>query len=492
MVDALGRIWERADSREIVLAAEVIAAWPAGDFGRLSALGVLKSAENATSVTCDACGRDHVEVVQSIESPPGSGLRAYIVCADSGRVAVPLERLRQWRIDYRALAERVARALSAAGDVQEIAPGRLWLLGKVTLGSRSREVFLARGTAWTGDGSVIAGHPRLSSSPSRLVLVAGALPPQEVWGGNPLVAALSAVVSSDDTELVVDRETLEGAATGGKRRKPSPATATFPTPKGTAWEDVRITMADLSVRIEVPGKQRQFTFQQAGFEDKKRRSVPDRLWALLKILAQCGGVLPFGSPQLGAAGRTNLRQNVRELCKRLAALMHIEGRPFFDSRRTRRYQTRFAITADGGLRFPTPARTTWDEVSITEVRPGFVSVAVGTVESFATFERAPQREVGGNWESAEREGELQHGYDLCALGLADNDGVLTAAGEALIALLRAEGKVQRPANDAALLALSDTLTRLMQIKASPFQYSPTGRIWCAHFAAASVLPRESR
>lgn len=96
-------ILERVRSNADVFTADEVATWPSGQLDDLVAAGVLLPEQPAKSIACDACGDDHVEVVEYVEAPPGTGLRAYIPCPVTGRVRVPLERLRQWRADPAAI-----------------------------------------------------------------------------------------------------------------------------------------------------------------------------------------------------------------------------------------------------------------------------------------------------------------------------------------------------------------------------------------------------
>jgi hypothetical protein len=266
----------------------------------------------------------------------------------------------------------------------------------------------------------------------------------------------------------------------------------FPTPAGATWEDVRLTVGDLRLAIDVRGKRKTFTFQEAGFEDRRRGSTPDRLWRLLRVFALRGGIIPFESPDLGKRERGNLKQNVSKLGHRLMALLHIEGSPFKDSRGSRRYEARFKIAATEGVRFPTPAGVNWDKITLTEVRPGVIGVSVEETEIFAAYSPPGEERQPGRWEAAERPGALTREYDFLTLGLAGDDGRPDARGEALITVLRAGGKVQRPQRDSAMLGLCKRLTDLLWLQDSPFQFSPERQTWSAHFYASSSVGDTSR
>jgi hypothetical protein len=252
-------------------------------------------------------------------------------------------------------------------------------------------------------------------------------------------------------------------------------------------------MSDQRILVEVLGKKKELTFQEAGFEEKRRRNVPDRLWGLLRIFAVHRGILPSNISSLDAKFRTSLKQNVSQLGKRLRALMLINGNPFKDTREARRYETRFHIFAEDGLHFPTPEGVTWDGVSIAEVRTGVIAVRADAADILGVYNAPDDEGVGaGRWEAAVQAGVLEREYDLRSLGLADEDSKPTPTGEALLAVLRSGGKIQRKSNDEAMLALGRHLSDLMQINESPFQFSKDQRIWSAFFEASSYVPQPSR
>jgi hypothetical protein len=81
-----------------IVTVDEAAEWPKGAFDALLREGFLQEIQPAMTVECDACFEGHAEVVEFVEEPPGSGLRAYIVCPESGRVKVDPQRMRRWEI----------------------------------------------------------------------------------------------------------------------------------------------------------------------------------------------------------------------------------------------------------------------------------------------------------------------------------------------------------------------------------------------------------
>jgi hypothetical protein len=494
VTDVLRLLRDRADAREPVYTADDVAVWPKGVVEQLVSAGLLTAAPNATAVVCDACAGDHVEEVVYVESPPGTGLRAYIRCPVEGRVAVPLERLRRWEVNFRTVAQHSASALDTCGDVEEVVPVRVWLLGKTSLGRLPYEIFFCRGLTWADGAEVVGRAARLRASPQPVILVPGDLPDTAIWAGDvPVVLPFTALMSWDGTCLSCDRAQLEVAVGKRKKAKPPAPTTSFPTPQGATWENVRIRMDDLRMRVEVLGRRKDLTFQKAGFEEKRRGNVPDRLWILLRQFAVHGGILPSNISSLPAQVRTNLKQDVSKLGQRLAALFLLDGKPFKDTRVTHRYEARFTIFAEEGLRFPTPEDLTWDGVSIAEVRAGVILVRADAADAFGVY-TAPDDETKspGRWEAAVREGTIEREYDLRSLGLADEDGKPNPTGEALLAILRGGGKVRRKNDDKAMLALGRLLGNLMQIDTPPFQFSSIQNKWSALFEATSIVPQPAR
>ena len=198
-----------------------------------------------------------------------------------------------------------------------------------------------------------------------------------------------------------------------------------------------------------------------------------------------GGVLPFKA--VDEKTRTNLKQYMSDLRRRLAALLPgIEGESIIYDKDETAYRTAFRISSERTLQFPTPSGTSWTDVSITPHGDTGVRIAVTASEKFSASRYEENEEDGGDvhrWEAAEREGTVERTYDLRTLGLADDMGRPNQAGKALLAVLAGQGTVQRKADDEGMLELCGVLTSLMGINSSPFEFAEIGRKWDALFDA---------
>jgi len=452
---------------------------------RLSGNGFIREVENATSVLCDACAGGHVEEVIFISSPRGCPPRAYIYCPENGHVKVPLYRLRQWEIDFGGLARAIALTLDLAGDSEEVVPGRIWFLGRATIAARSRELFLARGLTWEDARDVIGKSTRLNAARSAIVFAAGDVPPEEIWNGDaPPVLAFKTVASFEQAGLSVDRPHMESVLSAGRKKTATVPVKSFPTPAGTTWADVRIIVTDREMSITAKGKRRDHTFIEAGFEERRKRAAPDRLWALLKAFAMHGGVLPFRAVE--DRTRTNLKQYVSDLRQRLAALLPgIEGESIAHDKDGKSYRTVFRISCEEVLQFPTPRGASWTDVSITKRGDSSIRIAVTATEEFATSDYSDEDDGSTHqWVGAERKGMVHRDYDLRMLKLADDEDRPNRAGQALLSVLSGEGTIKSKANDKGMAELCGVLTKLMQITESPFRFAKFGEKWVALFDAS--------
>lgn len=445
---------------------------------------LVRRIEDAEWADCTACGE--VEDVSFLPNAPEP--YPYIWCREAGLLRVEPERLRQWTVDVARLAEALAAALSCAGRVEELVPGRVWLLGRTAVGGRSREVFLGRQLARHDGAAVVGGCRRLLAGVAPVVLVAGVIPEPGVWSGDaPPVVALPSLVTLEARGLTADRAYLESALAAHLPPKVATAAASFPTPHGATWEDVRLVVGEHELDVTVRGKSVRYGFAEAGFEDRRKGGVPDHLWRLLRLFALRGGVVPFDAQDMERKDRDNLKNLVSQLRRRLCALLQVPDDPFRPTRASRRYETRFTISTTSTVLLPVPAGAAWEDVAIEEVAPDRIRFTIDAAVRASVRAGARDEDEGTSWEATERDGEVSREYDVVTLGLADREGDLTAEGLVLRAVLRGRGVIARPATDKAILALGARLSRMAQIPApaSPFEFAPAGSRWTARFAASS-------
>lgn len=484
--DPLDLIWRTADIDSPAFGNDEAISWEPDVARSLVDLGVLRPGKTASHVICDECGEQHKAC--SVKYPDGT-TRLFVHCPENGRSEVKREQLLQWAVSFEAMAKAVASGLDLSGQVEDVIPGRLWSLGKTTIGGRSRDVFLARGSTWIDAPGVFGACERLNASRGALVLVPGEMPPQDAWTGDPPdVVPLKLVARLEDARLTFDRDHLEGLLTGDRRKAPIKAQKTFPTPPRTRWDEVMVWVTDSTISIEAKRRSRDFSFQAAGFEEKRKRGVPDGIWSLLKVFAMRGGEIPYDGTGLEHSVRMNVKQYVSELRKRLRALIPgIDGNPIPHVKVDRCYRMSFKIASRENLTFPVPDGTQWPNVTITLARPDAIRVSVPTTERFAASSYV--EEAGGDvheWDAAEREAEREREYDLRMLGLADENGRPDARGTALIEVLRGNGTASRRADDKAMEDLCGVLSKLMAgIEGSPFDFAPSSKKWIARFQASA-------
>lgn len=152
-----------------ILTADEVSPWPVGAVETLVQNGFLSPTTPGTSVLCDACLEDHWQEVEFVESPTGAR-RAYIVCPETGRVAVDAARLKRWRVNLTGLADVLGQLLGCREAPDELVASRLWRLGTTELAGESRDAFLVRGLTWPNAAEALSLEQRLSHGASALLL----------------------------------------------------------------------------------------------------------------------------------------------------------------------------------------------------------------------------------------------------------------------------------------------------------------------------------
>lgn len=366
----------------------------------------------------------------------------------------------------------------------------MWKLGTVRAGGAALPGVLAVGLA-RPDGRAVVEQAAELRTGHAVVLVPATVPPTTLWGDARPAAVLPLVdvLSLGPDGLVPAWDVLASALAPAARPVAKGPARGFPTPAGATWEQVAVAVEDFRVAVRVGDVTRSFGFADAGFEDLRERGKPDEVWTLLATLARHRGVL--GPPDGVRTKDPILKQRVSRLRAALKALLGLDGDPFHPTRRGQPYRARFAVRAAGPATFPTPAGAGWDDLTLTEVAPGVLEVGVGAEGRGASF--APANDGGsGRWEGTTEAGALSRRCSLADVGLVGPAGTPDAAGATLVAVLRAGGRLTRPADDPALLALGGVLTRFFGIGTPPFAFAPRRGEWVAQFEAASLAPPSDR
>ena len=88
-------------------------------------------------------------------------------------------------------------------------------------------------------------------------------------------------------------------------------------------------------------------------------------------------------------------------------------------------------------------------------------------------------------EAAERETRLWREYPLDRLGLATSQGLPNPEGIALLTLVRSGGRLDRRADDMAVLRLGRRLREWAGLASDPFRYDESKAVWIASFECST-------
>lgn len=200
MTDPLHLIWPLLEFRHPIVTNSAIASWPPGVREKLIAVGFLIPAETASRILCPECGEHEEEVV--VAEGPGGLPRFFVPCPEVLRAPVSVDDLRQWAVHANAIAESLAKTLALSGRCTELAPERLWRLGRTNWQGASRDLMFARGLHWDDAAAVRAEIVR---GRKPIVFVPGRLPPGGFWLRRvPPVLMLSQFTCFHDEEIEVE------------------------------------------------------------------------------------------------------------------------------------------------------------------------------------------------------------------------------------------------------------------------------------------------
>ena len=204
----LAFVLDYAETRETRFIEFDLCVWARTPWDRFPVREFFQQTENATVVSCPSCRSRHRSEVVLWRNPDGS-CRQVIPCPESLYVEIRPEQLRQWTINFNALANAVAAALSLGGRCTELVTGRLWRLGRTNWQGASRDVMFARGLSWD-DARIVRAEIVRARKP--IVFVAQRIPPEDLWLGRvPPVLALSQFMTLCDGQLEIEALAIASA-----------------------------------------------------------------------------------------------------------------------------------------------------------------------------------------------------------------------------------------------------------------------------------------
>src|ERR1035437_7742042 len=140
----------------VLVSEEELGCWPVAAVQTMKSHKLLVKARPAASVVCPGCEQ---ECAMPVHTLPAGTRRAtsFVVCdkrSDINRVAVPSERLRQWRCSAEAVCGFVAQSLELRPSSQTRGSTGLWEIGLATGNRRSQMLCLQA----TSELELVAGN----------------------------------------------------------------------------------------------------------------------------------------------------------------------------------------------------------------------------------------------------------------------------------------------------------------------------------------------
>ena len=277
-----------------------------------------------------------------------------------------------------------------------------------------------------------------------------------------------------DIDFIEDALPQERSAARGKDLRSQPV------PQDAEWADLHLAVGETALAMRIDGSSRELSAEDLGFADQRKGQVAgDKVWQILRMFAQEGGALALTEIAPKASERQRLQKQIRILRQRMQTVFPIQGDPIRCDRAQERYECAFQVCrlVESGLTLG--HGTYWLDVRIAEFPGGRIQFQIKGKEVFAA--RRNSGEHGREREAAERAVFTAREYSLDAMGLTRSNGQVTEEGRALLAMLRAGGRLHRPGDDLAVLRLGECLRAWTGMEDDPFQFTPAGGIWVARF-----------
>ncbi len=126
------------------------------------------------------------------------------------------------------------------------------------------------------------------------------------------------------------------------RRKGDLRVIPVPPAPGRRWEDVTITfISHDSVRIEAGDLDKRLHFAEMGFKDGRKGDIPDTRWAILREFAARNGTISWSD--INVKHSDKMKSAIKDIRKRLKAVLGVAEDPFYPYRQVKAYKTRFTL-----------------------------------------------------------------------------------------------------------------------------------------------------
>jgi hypothetical protein len=464
----------RLASSETVIGADEAREWGHSEWQQVLKLGLLREMTAATALLCQEC-EEHCwcDVGWSAD-----GRRSFLPCPRGYTIDVAPERLRRWLVDPDVLARLQAAALELTGPVEQRGTS-VWSLGRRVLAGRFRDFLLALDDSNDGALQVAAGYA------APVVFVPDSYRAERV-NGLP-VFSLEDVSSLDAGRLILDLSYIEDALPRETTVEKTKKVRSISVPEDAIWQDVRIEVGELALRVSVRGVWHERSLEECGLSDGRKEDVAgDRGLQVLWLFARRRGRFNPRDIAQATEEKTPFKNQVSRLRRRLRDILAISGDPIPFEKSTGEYRCVFGVALESDRGFPTPAGVTWADFHFQELPGDRVRVGVRAKETFRARVRTSSSESTST-EVAEREALLQREYALDQLGLTNGAGLPSAEGQALLELLRSGGKMHRPPGDLAVMKLGARLKEWIGLPDEPLQYSEGRRGWITYFECSSAV-----
>ena len=472
MQSAWKTLLSRLASSETVIGADDARQWGHGEWQQVVKLGLLRETTTATALLCQEC-EEHCwcDVGWSAD-----GRRSFLPCPRGYTIDVAPERLRRWLVDPDVLARLQAAALELTGPVEQRGTS-VWSLGRRVLAGRFRDFLLALDDSNDGALQVAAGYA------APVVFVPDSYRAERV-NGLP-VFSLEDVSSLDAGRLILDLSYIEDALPRETTVEKTKKVRSISVPEDAIWQDVRIEVGELALRVSVRGVWHERSLEECGLSDGRKEDVAgDRGLQVLWLFARRRGRFNPRDIAQATEEKTPFKNQVSQLRRRLRGILAITGDPIPYEKSSGEYRCVFGVALESDRGFPTPAGVTWADFHFQELPGCRLCVGVRAKETFRARVRTSSFESTST-EVAEREALLQREYALDQLGLTNSQGLPGAEGKALLELLRGGGKLRRQADDLAVLGLGARLKEWIGLCDEPLQFSERARVWVTYFGCGS-------